>query len=306
MSAVIITSKKDRQRMLKLKNPVMNAAGCFSARDYSAFLDLNRLGAYVSKSITLEPWPGNEPPRIREVNNGMINCIGLENKGLDIFLKTTLAFLKNFDLPFIVNIAGKTVEEYVKLAETLDKQPGVHALEINISCSNLDAHGIEFGKDAKKTFEVITRLRAATCLPLITKLSPNVTNIVEIAQASEKAGSDALCLINTVDAMAIDLKTKKSYLGNVIGGLSGPTIKPIALAMVWQVSRAVKIPIIGVGGIMNTDDALEFLVAGASAIQVGTANFSNPKIMIKIIDGLEKYFKENNIQKTKEKMAAIK
>lgn len=296
MSAVIITSKKDPQRILKLKNPVMNAAGCFSARDYSAFLDLNKLGAYVSKSITLESWPGNEPPRIREVDNGMINCIGLENKGLNIFLKTTLAFLKNFNLPFIVSIAGQTMEEYVELAKVLDKTSGVHAIEINISSPNLDMKGMEFGKDAQKTFEAVTRLRAATGLPLVTKLSPNVTDIVEIAQAAQNAGSDALCLINTVNAMAIDLKNKKPYLKSAIGGLSGPTIKPIALAMVWQVSRAVKIPVIGVGGIMNTNDGLEFLIAGASAIQVGTANFNNPRVMIEIIDGLEEYFKENRIE----------
>lgn len=282
----------------------MNAAGCFSARDYGAFFDLNKLGAYVSKSITLKPWPGNEPPRIREIGNGMVNSIGLQNKGLDIFIKTTLTFIKNFDLPLIVSIAGQTMEEYVELAKILDKTSGVHAIEINISCPNLNMKGMEFGKDAKKTFEVVKSLREATGLPLITKLSPNVTDITAIAKAAEKAGSDALSLINTISATAIDVKNKKTYLGQSIGGLSGPAIKPIALAMVWQVSRAVEIPVIGVGGIMNTNDVLEFLIAGASAIQVGTANFNNPKVMVEIVDGLEEYFKENNIQELKKELVS--
>lgn len=300
MISVTITSKKDPSRVLCLKTPVMNAAGCFGAHDFSDFLDLNALGAYVTKSITKEPWNGSEPPRIVEVTHGIVHSIGLHNKGIDLFTKTSLAFVKNFDLPVIVSIAGKTVSEYVEIAKILDQTQGIHAIEINVSCASAGDGSMEFGKNAGKTREVVQSVREATSLPLITKLSPNVTDIVEIAKAAQEAGTDALCLINAVHAMAIDLKERKPVLGNITGGLSGPAIKPIALHMVWQVSHQVDIPVIGVGGITNTEDALEFFIAGASAIQVGAANFINPRVMIEIIEGLEEYFRENNIQELKE------
>lgn len=300
MISVIITSQKDPSRVLRLKTPVMNAAGCFDAHDFSHFIDLNALGAYVTKSITRNPWNGNEPPRIVEVANGLVHSIGLQNKGIDLFTKTSLAFMKQFDLPVIVSIAGNTISEYVEIAKILDQNSGVSAIEINISCANTDNESKEFGKSAEQTREVVKNIREATTLPLITKLGPNVTDIVEIAKAAQKAGTDALCLINAVSAMSIDVKTKKPAFGNIEGCLSGPAIKPIALHLIWQVSHNVDIPVIGVGGIMNIHDALEFFIAGASAIQVGTANFVNPKVMIEIIEGLEEYLRENNIQELKE------
>jgi len=296
MISVTIASQKDPSRTLRLKTPVMNAAGCFDAHDFSHFIDLNALGAYVTKSITKEPWGGSEPPRINEVTNGMVHSIGLHNKGIELFTKTSLAFVKQFDLPVVVSIAGKEISEYVDMAKILDQTAGVHAIEINISCTDTSARNEEFGKNAARTHEVVSRIREATSLPLVTKLSPNVSDIVEIAKAAQEGGTDALCLINAVHAMSIDIKTRKPVLGNTTGCLSGPAIKPIALYSVWQVSHQVDLPIIGVGGISNAHDALEFFIAGASAIQVGTMNFINPKVMIEIIEGLEDYFRKNNIR----------
>lgn len=271
----------------------MNAAGCFSAMDSSPFMDVNKLGAYVTKSMSLEPWSGNKPPRIAETAAGIVDSIGLENKGIDLFSKTSLNFLKKFDFPVIVSIVGKTIEEYKKIAEILESTEGVKGIEVNVSCPNLSNNGIEFGKDPHSAFNLIEAIRQSTTLPLIAKLSPNVSDIAAISKAVESAGADAVSLINSVNAMVVDLKNRKPLLGSETGGLSGPAIKPIALYMVWQVSRAVKIPVIGMGGIMNMEDALEFFIAGASAIQVGAANFKNPRVMEEIIDGLEKYFSEN-------------
>lgn len=303
---ITIYSQKDSSRGLVMKNPVMNAAGCFDASDYVSFVDLNSLGAYVSKSITLKAREGNSTPRIIETHGGMLNSIGLQNKGLDLFIKASLPFFKKFDLPVIVSIAGDSVDEYEEMASVLDKTDGVSALEVNISCPHVDGGGVEFGRDPKKAAEVVRGVRAKTTLPLIVKLTPNVTDIAEIARTVEKAGADAVSLINTVSAMAIDLKTQQPFLGSHFGGLSGPAIKPIALGMVWKVSRSVKVPVIGVGGIMETKDALEFLAAGALAIQVGTANFVNPRAMIEIIEGLEEYYKNQQGVKIKEKQEIVR
>lgn len=288
-----IQSRRDSAKKLELKNPVMNAAGCFSAMDSSPFTDVNKLGAYITKSMSLEPWSGNKSPRIAETVAGMVDSIGLENKGIDLFSKTSLNFLKKFDFPVIVSIVGKTIEEYEKIAEILESTEGVQGIEVNVSCPNLSNDRIEFGKDPQSAFSLIEAIRQATTLPLIVKLSPNVSDIAVIAKAVELAGADAVSLINSVNAMVVDLKNRKPLLGSETGGLSGPAIKPIALYMVWQASRAVKIPVIGMGGIMNMEDALEFFIAGASAVQVGAANFKNPRVMEEIIDGLEKYFSEN-------------
>lgn len=306
MLQLTITSQKDSSRTLVLKNPVMNAAGCFSVSDFSPYIDANILGAFVTKSITLKPREGSAPVRLFETRGGMLNSIGTENKGIDVFLKTSFLFLKNFDLPVIVSIAGETLGEYVELAKILDGNENVKALELNISCPNMEGEGIEFGKDANKTAELVRQVRSATSLPLITKLTPNVSDIAAIAVAAQDAGSDALCLINTPHGMAIDLKNKRPVLGNIHGGLSGPAIKPIALDMVWRVSHAVKVPVIGVGGIMNTEDALEFFVAGASAVQVGTANFVNPKVMEEIVNGINEYFEANGIKNFNEWIFKLK
>lgn len=284
----------------------MNAAGCFSVSDFSPYINSNVLGAFVTKSITIKPREGNAPVRLFETRGGMLNSIGTENKGIDVFLKTSFLFLKNFDLPVIVSIAGETLGEYVELAKILDGNENVKALELNISCPNMEGEGVEFGKDASKTAELVRQVRSATSLPLITKLTPNVSDIAAIAVAAQDAGSDALCLINTPYGMAIDLKNKRPVLGNIHGGLSGPAIKPIALDMVWRVSHSVKVPVIGVGGIMNTEDALEFFVAGASAVQVGTANFVNPKVMEEIVNGINEYFEANGIKNFNEWIFKLK
>jgi len=275
---------------IKMKNPVMVASGTFGyGEEYSELIDLNKLGAIVTKSITLNPRPGNPPPRICETPAGMLNSIGLQNDGLKVFIEKQLPFLSKFDVPVIVNVAGETIDEYVEVSRTLSREPMVKGIELNISCPNVKKGGMAFGIDPKATKELIEEVRASTKLPLIAKLSPNVTDITVIAKAAVSAGADALSLINTVLGMAIDIKTKKPKLATVTGGLSGPAIKPIAIRMVWQVAQVVKVPIIGIGGIMNAEDAYEFLLAGASAVQIGTANFVDVETPIKIIEGLNKY-----------------
>ena len=272
---------------IKLKNPVMVASGTFGyGEEYSELIDLNKLGAIVTKSVTLNPRPGNPPPRICETPAGMLNSIGLQNDGLKVFIEKQLPFLSKFDLPVIVNVAGETIEEYVEVARALSKEPKVKGIELNISCPNVKKGGMTFGIDPKAVKELIEEVRAATKLPLIAKLSPNVTDITVIAKAAVSAGADALSLINTVLGMAIDIKTKKPKLATVTGGLSGPAIKPIAIRMVWQVAQVVKVPIIGIGGIMTAEDAYEFLLAGAKAVQIGTANFIDVETPLKIIEGL--------------------
>lgn len=268
------------------KNPVTVCSGTFSARDSQGFYDLSRLGALVTKGVALTPWEGNKTPRVAETYGGMLNSIGLENPGVDFFIKEELPFLEQFKTPIIVNVVGKTEEEYVAVVERLD-QTSVDMLEVNISCPNVKEGGLSFGTDPKVTASLTRKLRAATDKPLIIKLSPNVTDITEIARAAASEGADVLSLINTLLGMRIDLKTKQPVLAMGMGGLSGPAIKPVAIRMVYQVRRAVDLPIIGMGGIMNGEDAEEMMLAGADAIAVGTAGLIDPLAPVKIIKELE-------------------
>lgn len=283
-------------RNLKLKNPVMVASGTFGyAQEFSRFINVKKLGAIITKTITKEPRKGNPPPRVIETASGMLNAIGLQNEGIENFLKEKLPFLRKFCVPLIVSIGGHTTQEYVALAKMLSEAKGVDALELNISCPNIAHSQRLVSQDALATAELVAAVRKVTAKTIITKLSPNVSDIVSIALAAQDAGSDALCLINTFLGMSVDIARRRPKLGNVTGGLSGPAIKPIALRMVWETAKTVKIPIIGCGGIMNTDDALEFLICGASAVSVGTANFVDPRISLDIIRGLETYLKKNKI-----------
>ncbi len=291
---------------LKLKNPVMTASGTFGyAREYSEFIDLNRLGAIVVKGISLKPMEGNPPPRICETPCGMLNAIGLQNVGLKNFLKEKLPFLKTLNTKFIVNILGNSISDYVKLSKSLEDS-GIEAIELNVSCPNVKKGGISFGTNDKMLAKLISKVRqSAQRITLITKLSPNVSNIPLFAKIAEDSGSDAISLINTIPALAVDIETWKPRLANITGGLSGPAIKPIALRMVWEAAKTVKIPVIGIGGIMNANDAIEFLLAGATAIQVGTGNFVNPCATIDIIDGIESYLKRKSIDDIKNIIGGI-
>ncbi|OGC12791.1 dihydroorotate dehydrogenase B catalytic subunit [candidate division WOR-1 bacterium RIFOXYC2_FULL_37_10] len=275
---------------IKLKNRVMVASGTFGyGEEYSELINLNKLGAIITKSVSLNKRQGNPPPRICETPSGMLNTIGLQNDGLKEFIEKALPFLSKFDTPVIVNIAGENAKEFEELARTLSKENLVKGLEINISCPNVQKGGMQFGCSVLGTEEIVKIVRSSTELPIIVKLSPNVTDITEIALTAEKAGADAVSLINTVMGMAVDVKKKEFGLSTKTGGLSGPAIKPIAVRMVWQVAQVVKIPIIGIGGIMTAEDALEFFMVGASAVQVGTANFVDVNSAINIIQDLEKY-----------------
>lgn len=275
---------------LRLRNPVMTASGTFGyGREYADFVDLRRLGAVVVKGISLLPRPGNPPPRLAETSAGMINAIGLENVGVDVFLEEKLPYLEEQDIPVIVNIFGNTIEEYAELASRLDGVPGITALEINISCPNVKKGGMVFGTDPRMAAEVVRAVRWNTLLPLITKLTPNVTHIGELAKAVADAGSDIISCINTVAAMAVDIFSRRPKLANIVGGLSGPAVKPIALRCVYEVLQAVDCPVIGIGGITNAHDALEFLLLGARAVQVGTANFVQPSVTTEIIEGIETF-----------------
>lgn len=281
---------------LQLKNPVMTASGTFGyGREFEGLADLNRLGAIVVKGISLKPSRGNPSPRIVETTGGMLNAIGLENVGLDAFIGEKLPYLKALDVPVVVNIYGKTIEEYAELAARLDPLDDVAAVEVNISCPNVKAGGVAFGVCADPARSVVQAVREKTGKPVIVKLSPNVTDITDIARAVEDAGADALSLINTLTGMAIDVHSRRPKLANITGGLSGPAVKPVALRMVWETARAVKIPIIGMGGIMSAEDALEFIIAGASAVQIGTANFVNPRATMDILDDLEAFLAEKKI-----------
>ena len=283
---------------IELKNPVTVASGTFGyGQEYARFIDLNQLGAIVVKGVSWQPMEGNPPPRIAETPAGLLNSIGLQNDGLESFINEKLPLLNDIDSIVIVNILGHSLQEYVVLAEELSTCPRVDALEINISCPNVEQGGLAFGADKQSTFEVVYAVRQKTQLPLITKLSPNVTDIVEIALSAQEAGTDAISLINTVLGMAIDIHERRPKLAKIVGGLSGPAIKPIALRMVWQVSQALNIPVIGMGGIMNWQDAIEFLLAGASAISIGTGNFIDPQTPIKVIRGIEEYMKRHQFQK---------
>ena len=281
---------------LHLKNPVMSASGTFGyGEEYSTFFDLGRLGAIVVKGISLKPRAGNPPPRLVETPAGMINAIGLENVGAERFLAVKLPFLRDLGVPAIVNIFGNTIEEYGELAARLDGAPGIAALEINVSCPNVKEGGMVFGTDPAMTSRVVEAVRGATRLPVITKLTPNVTSISEIAKAAQDAGTDIISCINTVAAMSVDIFSRRPRLANVLGGLSGPAVKPIALRCVYEVIRTVQCPVIGIGGIANAKDALEFLLIGARAVQVGTANFINPLAAVEIIDGIERFLKVEGI-----------
>jgi dihydroorotate dehydrogenase (NAD+) catalytic subunit len=282
---------------LKLKNPVIAASGTFGyGQEYTEYVDLNKLGAIVVKGLSLKPRVGNPPPRIMETTGGMLNAIGLQNIGVDAFIEEKLPFLRQFDTKVIANIYGENYDEYKKIARKLSSVKGVHALEVNVSCPNVQKGGLSFGADPKTAAAVTCRVKEETGLPVIVKLTPDVTDIAAIAEAVEKAGADVISLINTVKGMSVDLKTRTSHLKNITGGLSGPAIKPIALRMVWQVLQKVSVPVIGIGGIMNAEDALEFLILGVKAVQIGTANFINPQATADVIAGIERYMQINNIK----------
>jgi dihydroorotate dehydrogenase (NAD+) catalytic subunit len=286
---------------LRLKNPVMTASGTFGyGEEYGSLVNLHRLGAIIVKGISLLPRQGNPPPRIAETASGMLNSIGLENVGLERFLTEKLPFLQGIDTPLIVNILGDTVEDYQQLAARLNEEEKVAALEVNISCPNVKQGGVAFGTDPDMAHAVTKGVRQYFSRPVIVKLSPNVTDITEIAGAVEEAGADAVSLINTVLGMAIDIESCRPKLANIFGGLSGPAIKPIGIRMVWQVAESVSIPIIGIGGITTPEDALEFMLAGACAVQVGTTNFINPKATEEIIHGIGTYLTKNSIASIQE------
>lgn len=281
---------------LTLANPVMTASGTFGyGTEYSELVDIQKLGAIVCKGITLKPGGGNPQPRLIEMKYGLLNSVGLENIGVDALIKDKAPMWAGWQVPVIVNIAGETIDEYVQLAGKLEGVPGVSGIELNISCPNVSAGGMEFGLTSEAAAQVTSAVKAVTSLPLIVKLTPNVTDIKEIALAVEEVKADAVCLINTIKAMAIDINGKEPCLGNITGGLSGPAIKPIALYMVYEVARVVSIPVIGCGGIASGEDALEFIMAGASAIQVGTANLTNPRASLDVLQGIERLMKENGI-----------
>lgn len=281
---------------LKLKNPVMTASGTFGyGEEYADYVDLNKLGAIVVKGLSLKPRVGNPPPRIMETAGGMLNAVGLQNIGVDAFIEEKLPFLRQYDTKVIANIYGETYDEYKKVAQKLSSAKGVHALEVNISCPNVQKGGLSFGADPKTAAAVTRKVKDATNLPVIVKLTPNVTDITTIAAAVEKAGADALSLINTISGMSVDIFTRRPRLKNITGGLSGPAIKPVALRMVWQVLQKVSIPVIGIGGIMNAEDALEFLILGAKAVQIGTANFINPQATMDVLTGIDRYMEINGI-----------
>ncbi len=291
---------------LKLKNPVMTASGTFGyGVEYSKFVDLNNLGAVVVKGISLKPADGNPSPRIFETPCGMLNAIGLQNIGLKAFIRERLPYLKQFDTKIIVNILGSSVEEYIKLAEKL-QEAGVDAVELNVSCPNVKRGGIIFGTDQKALQELIAHVRKRVSIPLITKLSPNVADIKEFAKIAENGGSDIISLINTLTGMSINVRTRSPRLANITGGLSGPAIRPIAVRMVWECYKIVGVPIIGMGGIISAEDALEFILAGASAIAVGTANFVNPKATRQIIDGIKSFMSEENIGDIRKLVGGVK
>ena len=281
---------------IELRNPVMTASGTFGyAGEFEELVDLNRLGGIIVKGLSLEPSMGNKPPRIVETACGMLNAIGLENVGIEAFIKEKLPFLKELSAPVFTNIYGKSISDYALLAARIDELNEVAGIEVNISCPNVKAGGIAFGVVPETAAEVIKAVRKATSKPLMVKLSPNVTDITQIARAVEGAGADSLSLVNTITGMSIDIETRRPKLANITGGLSGPAIKPVALRMVWQVAQSVKIPVIGVGGIVCAEDAIEFLIAGAVAVQVGTANFVNPHATIDIIEGIERFLIERKI-----------
>ncbi len=290
---------------VELKNPVMTASGTFgSGMEYSEFVDLNRLGAVVTKGVANVPWPGNPTPRVAEVYGGMLNAIGLQNPGIDVFVERDVPFLKQYDTRVIVNVCGKTIEDYLEVVERLSGEP-VDMLEINVSCPNVKEGAIAFGQNADSLYEITAAVKKKAAQPVIMKLSPNVTDIAQMAKAAEAAGADAISMINTITGMKIDIRRRSFLLANKTGGMSGPAIKPVAVRMVYQCAQAVKIPIIGMGGIQNAEDALEFLMAGASAVAVGAANFINPYATQEIITGIEDFMRQEHVMDIKELVGCV-
>lgn len=291
---------------IRMKNPVMTASGTFGyGPEYAELFDLDQLGAVVVKGISPEPSLGNPPPRTVEVTGGLLNAIGLQNPGVEAFVKEYLPFWRKYSVPLIVNIWGRTVEEYARVAERLDRVEGVAGLEINVSCPNIKEGSCLFGSDLDMFCRVVETVRKATHLPIIPKLAPDVSRIVSFARAAEECGADAVSLINSIPAMAIDIHTRRPRLGNVTGGMSGPAIKPIALKMVWEVARAVKIPVVGMGGISCAEDAIEFIVAGATAVAIGTANFTQPDMALRVIEGIERYLAQQQVARVTDLIGSL-
>ncbi len=291
---------------VELKNPVMTASGTFgSGAEYGEFVDLNRLGAVVTKGVANVPWEGNPTPRVAEVYGGMLNAIGLQNPGIDVFVKRDIPFLRQYDTRIIVNVCGRTKEDYLEVTERLGDEP-VDLLEINISCPNVKEGGIAFGQDPKAVEAITRAVKDHAKQPVIMKLSPNVTDIGEMARAAEAGGADVISLINTLTGMKIDINRRSFALANKTGGMSGPAVKPIAVRMVYQAAQAVKLPIIGMGGITNSEDALEFIMAGATAVSVGTANFFNPYATVEIAEGIQAFMKEQGVQDIQELIGAVR
>ena len=291
---------------VEFKNPVMEGSGTFgSGAEYSEFVDLNQLGAVVTKGVANVPWPGNPTPRIAETSSGMLNAIGLQNPGIDLFIKRDIPFLKQFDTRIVVNVCGKTTEDYLEVVERL-ADTDVEMLEINISCPNVKEGGIAFGQDPKAVEAITKAVKAKAKQPIIMKLSPNVTDITVMAKAAEAGGADVISLINTLTGMKIDINRQTFALANKTGGLSGPAIKPVAVRMVYQAANAVKIPIIGMGGIATAEDAIEFILAGASAVSVGTANFMNPYTTVEVVKGIEAYMKKFGVEDIKDLVGIVK
>ena len=289
-----------------LKNPVMTASGTFgSGMEYSEFVDLNQLGAVVTKGVANVPWPGNPTPRVAEVYGGMLNAIGLQNPGIDVFLERDIPFLNQYDTKVIVNVCGRTVEDYVEVAERLGEEEAVAMLEINVSCPNVKEGAIAFGQNADALSHITREIKRHAKQPVIMKLSPNVTDIALLAKTAEEAGADALALINTITGMKIDIHRRKFALANKTGGMSGPAIKPIAVRMVYQAAQAVKLPIIGMGGIANGEDAVEFLLAGASAVSVGAMNFVNPYTTVETVKGIERYMERYHVENVTDLIGAV-
>ena len=292
---------------VEFKNPVMTASGTFgSGMEYSDFVDLNKLGAVVTKGVANVPWPGNPTPRVAETYGGMLNAIGLQNPGIDVFIERDLAFLKNYDTKVIVNVCGKSVDDYIEVVEKLGDQDNVAMLEINVSCPNVKEGAIAFGQKADALMHITSEIKKKAKQPVIMKLSPNVTDITEMAKAAEAAGADAISLINTITGMKIDINRRKFALANKTGGLSGPAIKPVAVRMVYQAANAVKIPIIGMGGIASAEDALEFIMAGATAVSVGAMNFVNPYTTVETIEGIEAFMKKNQVEDINSLIGCVK
>ncbi|MBR4608426.1 MAG: dihydroorotate dehydrogenase [Lachnospiraceae bacterium] len=293
---------------VEFQNPVMTASGTFgSGMEYGEFVDLNRLGAVVTKGVANVPWPGNPTPRVTEVYGGMLNAIGLQNPGIDVFMERDIPFLKQYDkTKIIVNVCGKSVQDYVDVVERLGEEPAVALLEINVSCPNVKEGAIAFGQKADALYNITAELKKHAKQPIMMKLSPNVTDITEMARAAEAAGADALSLINTITGMKIDIHRRRFAIANKTGGMSGPAIKPIAIRMVWQVAQAVKLPILGMGGIATAEDAIEFLLAGASAISVGAMNFVNPYATVEILEGIEAYMRQYKVEKLTDLIGAVR